>query len=100
MAMASWPTRNWFESPRQHRLQVRRVNAHDRQVRVRVSADEMRIRPATVGERDFNPLRAMHHVAVRENKTIRRDDETRTAATVTARGARCFFARQSSPPTD
>ena len=66
--------------PEAHRLQVRRVNADDRQVRVRVRADEMRIGPATVGERDFNPLRAMHDVAVRENKTVRRDDETRPAA--------------------
>src|SRR6266487_4894342 len=40
----------------------------------------MRIGPATVGERDLDPLRAMHHVAVGENKTVRRDDETRSAS--------------------
>src|ERR1043166_626365 len=40
----------------------------------------MRVGPATIGERDLAPLRAMHHVTVGENETVWRDDETRPAA--------------------
>ncbi len=62
------------------RGQVRRVNAQHRQVRVRVFAHQMRVRPAAVVQRHFNLARAVHHVAVRQHQSVRADDETRAAA--------------------
>ena len=64
-----------------HRLEVRRINPENRQVRVRVCADEMRVRVPAIGQRDFNPVRAMNDVAVGQDEPVRRDDKSGAAAT-------------------
>ena len=72
-----------------HRFEVRRINPDDRQVRVRVCADEMRVRVPAIGQRDFNLVRAVDHVAVGQDEPVRRDDESRAAAASLVPRASC-----------
>ena len=70
-----------------HRLEIRSVDADDRQVRLRVCTDDSRLRPPAIGQRTFNPVRAVDDVTVGEGKAIGRDDETRPAAAALAAAA-------------
>ena len=68
-----------------HRLEVRRVDANDRQVGFRIVADQVRVRPAAIGEHHFNSVSPVNDVTVGENETVRGDDEPGTAPSAFAR---------------
>src|SRR5438552_12609838 len=59
---------------------LRSVDANNREIGIRVVADELGAKFPAVGKIDFNFVRAMHDVAVGQNKTVRRNDESGTAA--------------------
>ena len=62
-----------------HMNEMRRIDAHDGEVRVRVVADKRCRESPSVCRRDFDLLRGVDDMAVRQDETIRRDDEARAA---------------------
>jgi len=74
------PNSNVFRLAHPRRAQLRGVNPDDGEVGVRIISDQVSIGFASIGERYLNSLSAMHHVAVGQNKAVRRDNEARAAA--------------------
>src|SRR4051794_5059495 len=79
-------------------LERRRVDADHREIRVRIIADELGRYNAGIVQRDLQPHRPTHHVAVREDKAIRRDKESAAGASVSADAFRSdiYHARRYS----
>ena len=69
------------------RAEVGRIQADDRQVGVRVVADERGADAAAVAERHVDLAGAVHDVAVGERKAVGREDEARAAALVSGLAA-------------
>ena len=67
--------------------QLGSVNVDHRQVGIGIVADQMRIRAASVSQRDFNPGGAVDDVAVGQDEAVRREDEPGAAALTLAIGA-------------
>ena len=61
-------------------LEIRRIDADDREIGLGIGADELRGIDARVMQRDFDLARAVDDVAVREDEAVARDDETGAAA--------------------
>ena len=59
---------------------VRRVDPHDREIRVAVEADHLAGRGAAVGHRDAQRPRALDDVAVGEDQPVGREEDARPAA--------------------
>ena len=59
---------------------MRRANPHDCQVSLRVITDEVRGHAATIGQRDVDMTGVLHHVAIGQDKAVRREDKARTIA--------------------
>ncbi len=55
---------------------LRRINADDRQVCFRVFANQIGRKDLAIGQRDFQLVRSMDNVTIRENKAVRRDNKT------------------------
>ena len=64
-------------------LNIRRVDSNDRQVRLRIGPDQTRRKDARIVERYLELTRAVDHVAVCQDESIARNDESRTAALAT-----------------
>ena len=62
--------------------QMGRVDAHDSEVRVRVVAHKRCRKHPSVCQRDFDLVRGVYDMAVRQQETIGRDDKARAAATL------------------
>src|SRR5690349_16350394 len=62
------------------RHEVWRVDPDHGKIRVRVVADQLRAVLSAVGNSDFDLCRAVHNVTIRENETVRRENETGAAA--------------------
>jgi len=75
------------------RQRVGRADAQHREVAVRIVADEIGVEFRAVRERHADMRRAMHNVAIRQQITVGREDETRTGAAACA--AAVFVARQT-----
>src|ERR1043165_1628261 len=60
--------------------QVRRVDANDRQVRVGIIADQLRLTTLPVRETHIESRCAVYDVAVRQDETVGREDEPRPVA--------------------
>jgi hypothetical protein len=72
------------------RLEIRCINPDDGQIRLRIRANDSRLRVPAISQRHFNPVRAVNHVAVGESEAVRRDDETRPATASLAPRAPCL----------
>ena len=59
---------------------MRRINAHDRQICVRVISDNVRIRMAAIGQNNFDSVCAVDDVAIGQDEPIRCENEPRAAA--------------------
>ena len=99
MAIASCPTRNFWESPsgRHHQagcVVIGYVHAHHRQIGCGIVADGAGGEAAAVGEGNLNACGLVHHVAVGENQAVGSEHETGAAALPLARLA----GTVSSPP--
>ena len=82
--MTSCPTLIACESPSRRARESRRGRPDDREIRIRILADELGRERSPVGERDVDALRVVHDVAVGENQAVRRDDKARALAAVSA----------------
>ena len=67
---------------------VRCINANHGEISVRIVSDKVGARFPAVGKVDHNFARTMHDVAVGQNKTVRRDDESRATAAARSVGPR------------
>ena len=56
------------------------MNSNHGQISIGIIADKAGVAAAAIGERDFQPGGAVHDVAVREDESIGREDESRAAA--------------------
>jgi hypothetical protein len=55
---------------------MRRVNAYDRDIGIRVITNQVGLLTATIGEGHYELGSAMHDVAISQNKTVRRKDKS------------------------
>ena len=62
------------------RGEIRSVDAHDREVRMRVVADNRGSDPPAIAQRDLDLARATNDVAIGQREAIGREDEARAAA--------------------
>src|SRR5439155_24280869 len=60
--------------------EVGRVDAEDGEVGVRILANQLSVGPAAIAEDHFDSVGAVNDVAVGQNKSVRADDEARTAS--------------------
>src|SRR5262249_12507135 len=67
------------------RHEIRRRDTNHRQIRVRVIADQLRLKPAPVHERHINLRRAVYNMTIGQNEPVRRKDESGTTATALVR---------------
>ena len=58
------------------RHQMRRVNAHDRDIGIGVITDQVGLLAATIRQRHHELGSAMHDMAVSQNKAVRRKDKS------------------------
>jgi hypothetical protein len=56
------------------------IDANHRQIRVRIFPDQARFEAPSIGKRHAELAGPMHHVAVGQNKAIRREHKARAAA--------------------
>ncbi len=77
-----------FRIGQPHVGKLRRINANHGEIGIRIVSDKLGARFTAVGKVDHNFARTMHDVAVGQNKTVRRDDESRAAAAARAVGPR------------
>src|ERR1035437_7732200 len=66
--------------PEARRMKLRRVDPHDRQVRVRIVTDHVGIGMTAIRKGDLDPVGVMHDMAVGEHKPVGGDDESGAAA--------------------
>src|SRR5438477_12163393 len=64
-------------------LNIRRVDSNDCQVGLRIGPNQSRRKDPRIVERDLELTRAVDHVAVCQNESIARNDESRSAALTT-----------------
>src|SRR5712691_4584255 len=72
---------------------MRRVYANDRQVRIRIVAQQPRCEMLTIRESDLDLFRMMNYMAVGQDEPVGRENETRTAAPKLIRQSRSWCGR-------
>jgi hypothetical protein len=63
-----------------HGTQLRSINPEHCQVGIRIVSHQVGIRPATIGQRDFESARAVDDMAVGQQEAVWGNDKTRSAA--------------------
>ncbi len=78
MAMAIWPTSTRVESPSRHHARSGARDLEQREVGIRIVADDLRGRVAAVGQRHLDRLGVPGNVAVGQHESVWRDEEARS----------------------
>ena len=86
--MASCPTRILVRVTKLCVVEQRRLDPNHGQIRIGILTDEVGGVPTTIRQGDIDLLRALHDVAVRESKAVRRKNEAGAAAGDTLRSPR------------
>ena len=89
-----------FRIGQPHMRKLRRINANHGEISIRIVSDKLGARFPAVGKIDYDFARTMHDVAIGQNKTIRRDDESRAAAAARAVGPRFDVHHRRRDPVD